>query len=334
MKRMLMTLLTVAGLAIPSLAIQPQAAHADSDATIACKIAAGIFTLGLAIPACDPTPFAGAPGGVAPAALTYSLQNVKVTVTGDQHDYAFDVVPSDGTAAQHYTGSYAPSSKVAHEDYGKAHWDFTCPFDPWTYPTTLVCTQPASLAGSSLAEPAGAQAVEGIDGGPAVLAAALQKAQAAIPPGPKPATQAIFQPVLPASAQTSAPTLPDFQAVGIAGPTSINDGDNAVYTATVRNNGSAANGDVEIEIGFTGGLQAWNNIVQSIGLTCAQALGGAQFTCQGGTLAAGQQATLQFQVHAVSAGQNTIAVAMNPRSTVGESDLSNNGANLVVTVVN
>jgi len=312
MKKTAMTLLAVLGLTVSSMAIQPQPAHADSNPI--CDVAAAVFTLGLALPACDITPFTGAPGGVAPATLTFSLENVRVTATSDQHAYAFDVVPSDGTAAQHYTGTYTPSSKVAHEDYGKAHWDFTCPFDPWTYPTTLVCTQPASLAGSSLTEPSGAQAVEGIDGGPATLAAALQKAEAAIPPGPKPATEAIFQTVLqqPASAQTSAPTLPDFETVGITGPTTISDGNNAVYTATIRNNGSAANGDVEIEIGFTGGLQAWNNVVQSIGLICAQALGGAQFTCQGGTLAAGQQATLQFQVHAVSDGQNTISVAMNP----------------------
>ena len=239
-------------------------------------------------------------------------------------------VPSDGTAASHYTGTYTVSSRVAHEDYGQASWDFTCPYDPWTYPTTLVCTQPAPLAGSSLAEPAGAQALEGVDGGPATLASALQHATAGTV---NPASKTLGQSeTLRASAAQSTATKPDFEAVQIAGPTTIRDGDNVAYSATIRNDGSVANGSVEVTIGFAGGLQALDNLVQSISLNCSQGPSGTNFTCQGGTLTAGQQVTLQFRVHATASGQAAITVATNPRRTVDESDFSNNNLTYIVTV--
>jgi len=136
--------------------------------------------------------------------------------------------------------------------------------------------------------------------------------------------------ILPHVAGASA--KPDLDAVQIAGFTTVSNGNNAVYTATVRNNGAAASGDVEVTIGFSGGLQAWDSVVQSLGLNCFQGPGGANFTCKGGTLAAGQQTTLQFEAHAASAGQATISVALNPTRVIDESDLSNNNMSYTVTI--
>jgi len=326
MNKIVTTLLAVAGLTISSLAMQPQQAHADDAAHVVCEI----FTLGT-----DCQPFKAEPQPTpAPSSFTYSLQNVKVTATSNVHNYAFDVVPSDGNAAQPYSGTYTVSSKIAHEDYGKAHWDFGCPFDPWTYGTTLACTPPASLAGSSLAEPAGAQQLDKIDGGYATLAAALQKALAAAPVF-HPATQTFGQSEIAlASAAQSGATKPDLDAVAIAGHTTISNGDNDVYTATIRNNGSAANGNVEVVIGMSGSLQAWDSIAQTIGLSCTQGSGkdANTFTCEGGTLAAGQSTTLQFRAHAAAPGQGTIVVSLNSSRALDESDYSDDLAIYTVTV--
>jgi len=274
--------------------------------------------------------------------LTLSLQNVHVTATREQYTYAFDVAPDDGSANEHYTGTYTPGSQTAHEDYGKAHWDFICPADPWTSPGDIVCTQPDSLAGSSLVEPAGAKRLGEVTGGHATLEAAFKKALAAVPvyepsqqilpsadvvpptPGPKPAAQ-----ILPAEV-----TLPkaDLDAVSITGASTVQNGTNAVYTATIRNNGAAATGNVELQINVTNDLLASGSVVQTIGLSCAQSFGGAIVTCQGGSLASRQQTTLQFTIHAANVGQGTISLALNPNRTIDETDLSNNGVSYTVTV--
>jgi hypothetical protein len=265
--------------------------------------------------------------------FTYSLENVKVTATSNVHTYAFDIVPDDGTAAQHYTGTYTVNTQTAHEDYGKAHWDFICPSDPWSYSTKLVCTPPASLTGSALTEPAGAEQVGEVAGGHAALATALAKALAAAP-ALNVASTGLGRPdtLATIAEQGVTPSKPDLAAVAIGGYTTISNGDNAVYTATIKNNGAAATGDVELTIGFAGGLQTWDTVVQSIGLTCVDGPNAASFVCKGGTLAAGQQATVTFQAHASSAGQATITVALNPTRVVDESDLSNNNASYIVTV--
>jgi hypothetical protein len=136
--------------------------------------------------------------------------------------------------------------------------------------------------------------------------------------------------------QASPPTQPDLEAVQIAGPSSVSDSVNAVYTATVRNNGSAATGNVEVVVGMSGALQAWDPIVQNIGLACTQGSGkdANTFTCEGGTLAAGQSTTLQFRAHAATPGQGTIVVSLNSSRALDESNYSNNLAVDTVTVTN
>jgi CARDB len=127
---------------------------------------------------------------------------------------------------------------------------------------------------------------------------------------------------------------PDLDAVQIAGFTTVSNGDNDVYSATLRNDGAAANGSVEVVIGMSGALQAWDAIVQSIGLSCTQGTGQNvnTFTCEGGTLAAGQSATLSFRAHAANPGQGTIVVSLNPSRALDESNYANNLAIYTVTV--
>jgi hypothetical protein len=136
------------------------------------------------------------------------------------------------------------------------------------------------------------------------------------------------------STPTPAPTKPDLDAVSIAGPASFSVIVNQVYTATVSNNGTAANGNVEVVVGMSGVLQAWDTPIQNIGLSCALGTGtGANtWTCEGGTLAAGQTATIQFRVHADSTGKGTIVLSLNPSRTLDESDYGNNLQILNVTV--
>lgn len=131
---------------------------------------------------------------------------------------------------------------------------------------------------------------------------------------------------LPTSTPTPAPTKPDLDAVSIGGPATFTVITNQVYTATIRNDGAAANGNVEVAIGLSGVLQAWDTPVQTIGLSCSLGTGtGANtWTCEGGTLASGQTATIQFPVHASSAGKGTIVLSLNPSRALDESDYSNN----------
>jgi hypothetical protein len=137
-----------------------------------------------------------------------------------------------------------------------------------------------------------------------------------------------------ALAPLAAPTKPDLDAVSITGPASVSEDVNAVYTATIRNDGTTANGNVEVVIGMSGAFQAWDSIQQSIGLNCTQGSGqGANtFTCEGGTLAAGQTATLQFRAHAAGAGQGTIVLSLNPSRALDEGNYGNNLQILNVTV--
>ncbi len=137
-----------------------------------------------------------------------------------------------------------------------------------------------------------------------------------------------------ALAASVVPAKPDLDVVSITGPASVSDGINAVYTAIIRNDGAAASGDVEVVIGMSGALEAWDSISQTIGLSCTQGSGkdANTFTCEGGTLAAGQTATLQFRAHAAGAGQGTIVVSLNPSRTLDESDYGNDLQILNVTV--
>jgi hypothetical protein len=129
-------------------------------------------------------------------------------------------------------------------------------------------------------------------------------------------------------------TKPDLDAVSIAGPATVSSDINQVYTATIRNDGAAANGNVEVVIGMSGALQAWDTPSQTIGLSCTLGSGsGANtYSCEGGTLAAGQTATIQFRVHPASSGPGTIVLSLNPSRSLDESDYGNNLQVLNVTV--
>ena len=140
--------------------------------------------------------------------------------------------------------------------------------------------------------------------------------------------------ILPHAPQPTTTGKPDLDAVQIAGFTTVSNGDNDVYTATIRNDGATANGNVEVVIGMSGALQAWDPIVQSIGLSCTQGAGQNvnTFTCEGGTLTAGQSATLSFRAHAANPGQGTIVFSLNSSRALDESNYANNLAIYTVTV--
>jgi hypothetical protein len=124
---------------------------------------------------------------------------------------------------------------------------------------------------------------------------------------------------------------PDLDLLEIEGPSTLGTGETATYTADIRNDGAAANGNVAITIGFSGGLQVGDGVVQSIGLSCGPGPLPATLACRGGSLAAGQQATLQFHAHAASVGLGTITVSLS-LAGISEGDLNNNNASFEVTV--
>ena len=197
-------------------------------------------------------------------------------------------------------------------------------FSPWSGDScTNTLASPASPAGA--AAPASAA-------GPTLRDPTVLGVQPPAPGSSEQAVQTEKQTV--STAPQAGPTKPDLVAVSIIGPTSVSNGINAVYTATIRNDGTATNGNVEVVVSFEDALQAWDSIQQSIGLSCTQGSGYDvnKFTCEGGTLAAGQTATLQFRAHAASTGSGTIRVSLNPTRVVAEDNLSNNVQSLQVTV--
>lgn len=123
---------------------------------------------------------------------------------------------------------------------------------------------------------------------------------------------------------------PDLVVVGVAGPTSISAGNTVFYTTTIRNDGSAANGDVEIKFGMLGVLSPGNaKISPSIPFFCVQ--NDSAIDCTGGTLAAGQQATITIPVEGF-VGQGSIFAAINDSRLVDESNYQNDLVLVDVTV--
>jgi hypothetical protein len=124
-------------------------------------------------------------------------------------------------------------------------------------------------------------------------------------------------------------------AVRIDGPQMLKDGIAQTYQAVIRNDGSATNG-LEVQINFSGALEAWSlpQPGTAAGMTCTekQVQTGTAFTCKGGTIGAGQTVTVQFQAHAARTGGGDISIVLNPNRTLPEMNYADEVASLHVTV--
>jgi Domain of unknown function DUF11 len=131
---------------------------------------------------------------------------------------------------------------------------------------------------------------------------------------------------------------PDYAVTAIFGPTTINPHDIFYYKVTITNYGAstAAINNVNLEALMLGELQPGYAPVQvSNGFQCQQQ--GERFVCDGGTLAAGQSATIGFPVHGSAAGQGSITAVVNYDRSVSEGDRTaydNDYQEAFVTVTN
>jgi hypothetical protein len=131
---------------------------------------------------------------------------------------------------------------------------------------------------------------------------------------------------------------PDYAVTSILGPTSINPHDIFYYKVTIKNYGAGttAINNVNLEVLMLGELQPGYAPVQvSNGFQCLQQ--NTRFVCDGGTLQAGQEATIGIPVHGSSAGQGSITAVVNYDHSVDEGDrtaYANNYQDEYVTVTN
>ncbi len=228
----------------------------------------------------------------------------------------------------------------------EATW--TCIDDPWSTPNAPQCLNIGAEAqpgfgsfGFVTGSSAPPFSVQNLDAQSLhVLAAQLQNAlnqlQRQQPPAPQPANKLPpGQIVRNPSAFNPANLLPkpDLVAVGISGPTTLQEDAYTAYTATVRNDGADVNGEVEVVITYADPIENIDGDVNSApGFSCSST---SNYTmdCVGGSLAQGQSATISFNVYAIERpGVGKIQITVNPNHTVAESNVDNNTASLNVTI--
>ena len=185
----------------------------------------------------------------------------------------------------------------------------------------------------SYAPSGGAGAIVGQYSADSNRVCALAKAP---PPPPAPGTG----PVGSARTESDVARLhrPDLEVNLLDGPPQLFDGQTAVYTVGIWNNGDRPDGAVELQISFTGALEGLEMEQAPAGFTCTSFRPGArQITCTG-TLGGRADApvsrgmAVKVRVHATARGLGSVSAYVDPNGHVAESNEANNGRTLPVTV--
>ena len=290
---------------------------------------------------------------VAPPSCT--LGSVDVGANATRHTYTYDL-NCDDNSSYHAEAAYDPTRQLAQERMVGTSYPFTvdaewsCPVDPWIAQTAVQCT----FTQGTISEATGAfgylfsQFSAGAGGYPLtpsyidaysrhVLAAQLQNAINRLQtPPPQPAPNSTVVTKAPGARTVNvepfSPTA-DLVAVGVSGPGTLVQGTNQTYTATIRNDGVAVNGRVEVVISLVAPLVYLDGAIDpGAGFVCDAASFSSTIHCSGGTLAQGQSATIAFHAFASGAGNAKLLLTIDPNNTVAESNSDNNSAALNVTI--
>jgi hypothetical protein len=290
---------------------------------------------------------------VAPPSCT--LGSVDVSASANRHTYKYDL-NCDDNSSYHAEAAYDPAQQLAQERLVGTSYPFavdavwSCATDPWIAQTAVQCTFTQGTS-SNLAGAFGylfSQFSAGAGGYPLTpsyidaysrhaLAAQLQNAINRLQtPAPQPAPDSIVVTKVPGARTVNvepfSPTA-DLVAVGISGPGMLVQGTNQTYTATIRNDGVAVNGRVEVVISLVAPLVYLVGAVDpGAGFVCDAAPFSSTIHCGGGTLAQGQSATIAFHAFASTAGNAKLLLSINPNNSVAESNTDNNSAALDVTI--
>jgi hypothetical protein len=345
MKRLILALLLVAGLAVPATALRPQPASADALCTF-------FGYIGLC------TPFGETPRDC-------SITQVVARGTAASHSYEYEPVCDDVVLFK-VQANYSYTTGRAVEKLSSVRgpaWSidalWACSDDPWIF------SGAAPICGHATVQIKGNPgrvddyfygripaafpfSANGLLLTPAlrhVLDAQLQNAIriASTPQAPDVAVivsdeAARDADCLICDALKPAPPkdpIADLAVVSIAGPTTRQAGLSATYTVTVKNEGDKA-APVELVIVFAGKLDQTGQIVPGPGAGACElrrdAGINAAVRCTGGTLAPGQTTTVVVQGRGQSAGTGMLIATLNPSRAVTESDYANNLKQLNVTV--
>jgi hypothetical protein len=345
MKRLLLTMLLVAGLAAPATALRPQPASADTAFGEVCRFFGGC------------TPFGE-------AALECAITQVLASGTATSHSYQYERICNNGGHAK-VQANYKPATGRAVEELRSVSgpaWtiesSWTCSNDPWIY---------------SGAAPTCAKGKVQIKGDPGtfdhgvydriplafpISAGGLTRAlrhvldaqlQNAIRASNLPAPPVVdFDDAVSDTADTRClicdalnPAPPkdpiaDLAVLSIAGPTTRQAGLSGTYTVTVKNEGTKA-ATVELVIVFAGRLDQTGQFVPGPGAGACEVVRrdagiNAAVRCMGGTLAPGQTTTVVVQGRGQAAGAGTLLATINPSRAVAESDYADNVKQLNITI--
>jgi hypothetical protein len=131
---------------------------------------------------------------------------------------------------------------------------------------------------------------------------------------------------------------PDLEVNLLDGPAQLFDGQTAVYTVGIWNDGGRPDGAVELQISFTGVIEALEIEQTPAGFTCTGFRPGArQMSCSGtlggrGDAPFSRGAAIKVRTHATARGVGAVSAFVDPNGRVAESDEANNGKTLPVTV--
>jgi hypothetical protein len=164
---------------------------------------------------------------------------------------------------------------------------------------------------------------------------------------PKPAAQPASPPLSTSSPylsqfcvacpEHSAPALPDLSIVDIRAESSGQPvtGETPIYDIVVANTGAKVpGGQIQVQFSITGAVQYYNIVQKPAGFTCG---GGSPAICQGpiggsGDSPSATSVTFRVQAYAVKSGIGALSADADPNNVVVESDETNNGRTLPITV--
>jgi hypothetical protein len=269
-----------------------------------------------------------------------TIGNVGAGGTEEKHTYKYhlDCFLGPGSLVGDVNGSYDVETQVAQEKLkgpqGTITAEWTCPRDPWIRGAadSFRCTRTSRTANLNVddrdlqmllssappAYPYSAYVLSDADRD--VLEGQLQNALK-----PKPA---------PTPAPAPKPDKPDLVLTRLTGPAQVFDGTTAVYEVAIWNDGTFADGTVQLVLNFLGTMQAAAMVETPAGFTCEPERG---FTCTGSlggfdSPVQDRGAVFRVQGRGTDKGSGTVVASLNHDRALDEITVDNNLKLLDVTV--
>ena len=248
-----------------------------------------------------------------------TIGNVGTGGTEQKHTYKYhlDCFLEPGSFVGDVNGSYDVDTQVAQEKLkgpqGTITAEWKCPRDPWIRGAadSFRCTRTSRTADLNVDDRDLQMLLSSAPPAYPYSAYVLSDADRDVLEGqlgnalkPKPA---------PTPAPTPRPAKPDLAVTRLTGPAEVFDGTTAVYEVAIWNDGTFANGTVQLVLNFLGAMEAAAMVETPAGFTCEPERG---FTCTGslGGIDSPVQergAVFKVQGRGTARGSGTVVASLN-----------------------